>query len=206
MNYKPDILINIFHDIKNQKTYLMNFTSKKIYFYPDELKDKRKKSRKRGIIEIVIGILLFTVPLYANPWYINNPSRGLIATVISLGLLGSTMIGMVSFLITRKFLNKQAITEEEYLKLHPKLGVVRDIMEVERVVDRVLVKSKVRIIAIVLFIVGAIACFILFYRTYIINYVFIAFALVLLTFEMSSKLKEALFVIKVVQERKVKEE
>ena len=78
MIYGPDILINIFHDAKKRKRYLMNVTSKKIYSCPVDLKNKRRKSRKRGVIEIVICILLFIVPLCSDPWYINNPSRRLI--------------------------------------------------------------------------------------------------------------------------------
>lgn len=204
MNYKSDILIDIFYDTKNQKKYLMNVTSKKIYSCPDDLRKKRRKSKKRVVIEIVVCVLLCAVPLYFNPTPINNPSQGLIVMMLLLGLFGSILISMSFFLIARKYLNQHLLTEKEYLELHPKLGVVRDIIEAEKVIGRVQMKSKVTITAIMLFIIGAIACFILFYRTYISNFLFFAATLVLLTFVISLKLKETLYVIKVVQERKVK--
>ena len=202
MNYEPDILINIFHDTKNQKTYLMNVTSKKLYTYPDDL----KKLNIWGGISAVAGTFFLIFPLYDNPWYINNPSKGLIVMLLLLCLFGSILIGVGMFWITRKLLNRYALTEREYLELQPELRVVRDIIEEDKVIGRVLLKSKAATTANMLFAIGAIVCFILFYRTYILNYLFIAVALIILTSDIFSNLKKTLFVVKLVQERKAKKE
>ena len=183
--FKPNTMLPIVYDYKQNKVYMINITTKKFYFHPKQFKPTSTLSAV-----IIGGGFSRVTRLWRPQLYLNDPSQVFkISLIIIVIVIGALLLG----LLVKKRYQPQF---KEYLENEPDSKVVENKVEIKRIRDSAQLQSLIIIFISISFLIWSVFIFNQFLddgnlRTYI----FAAILFLVFSF-MSSRMDHSVFILK----------
>lgn len=139
-------MIHLLNDEKEDKNYVINITSKDIYFHKID-NNKLAMTKHSGMIGLIVGVPIAGV--LGQYLYLGSISLYAMIVILISGISAGGILGVFLFRYMKK--RKRILLIEDYIKLHPDLK--KSVINKEEILNKSL-KSKIVLVLMTIILIG----------------------------------------------------